>query len=143
MRVTAKCNTFSSASAYTAQPGVNLLRNSSAEDNGSWWSAVSTSTAVAYSGSRSFILNNNAFYQIVTLSAGNTYTFSAYVNMPTAGGVVQLALLDTSGNILAASTPLTTSTLGPTRCRSVGTMSLQASCSAMCATSTCSMRPTR
>ena len=109
-----KQNNLLSASAYTAQPGVNLLRNGDAEDNGSYWSAVNYSFAAHYNGAKSFVLNNNSFYQLATLSAGKTYTFSAYVNMETEAdeSVIQLAIMDASGEILSASPALTTSTQG-------------------------------
>ena len=109
-----KNNNLLAASAYTAQPGINLLRNGDAEDNASYWSAVSISTETVYSGGKSFILNNDAFYQLATLSSGKTYTFSAYVNLGAveADSVVRLALLSTAGEILAASPALTTSTQG-------------------------------
>ena len=110
-----KANNLLAASAYTGQPGVNLLRNGDAENVGSYWSSVTTSTAAHRSGSYAFVLNSqtSSFYQLADLADRETYTFSGYIrlnNTLTSGGVY-LALLDSNtGTELARSQTVTTAT---------------------------------
>ena len=91
-----KANNLLAASAYTGQPGVNLLRNGDAESNGSYWSAVSASTAAHRSGAYAFVLNSQtpSFYQLADLAGGKAYTFSGYIRLDKAiaDGGVYLAL---------------------------------------------------
>ena len=91
-----KANNLLAASAYTGQPGVNLLRNGDAESSGSYWSAVTTSTAAHRSGAYAFVLNSQtpSFYQLADLAGGKTYTFSGYIRLDKAiaDGGVYLAL---------------------------------------------------
>ena len=103
-----KANNLLAANAYTGQPGVNLLRNGDAEDNGSYWSAITTSTAAHWSGAYAFLLNSQypSFYQLADLAGGETYTFSGYIRLDKAisDGGVSLALLDANtGTELARS----------------------------------------
>ena len=91
-----KANNLLAANAYTGQPGVNLLRNGDAESSGSYWSAVTTSTAAHRSGAYAFVLNSQtpSFYQLADLAGGETYTFSGYIRLDKAiaDGGVYLAL---------------------------------------------------
>lgn len=69
---------------------------------------MTASSAVYYSGAKSFLLNGNSFYQLVALQGGKTYTLSAYIRMDTAAaGGIRLAFLnDNGGAISGASSPL-------------------------------------
>lgn len=103
-----KANNLLAANAYTGQPGVNLLRNGDAENVGSYWSAITTSTAAHWSGSYAFVLNSQypSFYQLADLAGKEAYTFSGYVRLDNAiaDGGVYLALLDANtGTELARS----------------------------------------
>ena len=103
-----KANNLLAANAYTGQPGVNLLRNGDAENVGSYWSAITTSTAAHWSGSYAFVLNSQypSFYQLADLAGEETYTFSGYIRLDKAisDGGVSLALLDANtGTELARS----------------------------------------
>ena len=103
-----KANNLLAANAYTGQPGVNLLRNGDAENVGSYWSAITTSTAAHWSGAYAFVLNAQypSFYQLADLAGNEAYTFSGYVRLDNAiaDGGVYLALLDANtGTELARS----------------------------------------
>ena len=112
-----KANNLLAASAYTGQPGVNLLRNGDAENVGSYWSAITTSTAAHWSGAYAFVLNSQypSFYQLADLEGGKTYTFSGYIRLDKAisDGGIYLALLNSdTGAELAKSQVVTTVTGG-------------------------------
>ncbi len=87
------------AGASAGQQGVNLLKNSSAENGTDGWVGASRSTQSACAGGASF-QPSGTMYQTVSLAAGS-YTFSAYVRIPSAGNV-RLELQDASGAAVAS-----------------------------------------
>ena len=110
-----KANNLLAANAYTGQPGVNLLRNGDAEDHGSYWSAVTTSTDAHWNGASAFKLDSNtpSFYQLADLEGNKTYTFSGYIRLDqaVASGGVCLVLHDANtGAELAKSQSVTAAT---------------------------------
>ena len=76
-----KANNLLAASAYTAQPGVKLMRNGGAEYSGNYWNSAATVANVAYHGEHSFQINGNELYQLFRLYPGKTYTFSGYIKI--------------------------------------------------------------
>ncbi len=76
-----KANNLLAASAYTAQPGVKLMRNGGAEYSGDYWNSAATVANVAYRGEHSFQINGNELYQLFRLYPGKTYTFSGYIKI--------------------------------------------------------------
>lgn len=99
---TNKTNNRMTANVSAGQQGVNLLRNSGAENGTSNWSNAGTSSSEHYTGAKSFVLGSSPLSQSVTLSAGKEYTFSAYVKIPktvsfSSGGGVYVAFTNSSG----------------------------------------------
>jgi len=157
---TSKENNHVTASASAGQQSVNIIDNASIE-NASYsaisayaWSASTNGASigeVAYLGELSLRLQsastaNGLRYwgQSVSLSAGKTYTFSAYVHVPDgtafcADGAVYLSLVNSSGTTLAHSEGVNYSTgnVGSGWIRLTATVKITTSCTAnarFCAT---------
>ena len=101
---TSKKNNRITSSASAGQQGINLLKNSSAENGTANWFYANVVTTEHYIGDKAFLLGDIGLYQIVSLEAGETYTLSAYVKIPTgttfsAAGSVHLAFLPLNGNV--------------------------------------------
>lgn len=111
---TSKKNNRLNISASGGRQGINLLRNSSAENGTTYWTGASVSSAEHYIGAKSFTLQSGALYQTVSLNGQETYTFSAYVklpNNPTSGGV-KLAFQNNGGAVLQESELVAYATTG-------------------------------
>ena len=106
---TSKQNNRLTANAAAGQQGVNLLKNSSAENGTTGWTNAAASTGYAYSGTSSFLVNTS-IRQSVRLSKGKTYTLSGYVR--TTDGAVKLAFQNSSYVDLKTSETINYSTAG-------------------------------
>lgn len=91
---------------------INLLSDSSFEASTNWIAATSDvcsiSTTEHYLGSQSLkVINGNAFSQLFTAKAGETYTFSGYVKV--ISGTAELCMITPDGQHYALSTPASNS----------------------------------
>ena len=106
---TSRQNNRLTANTAAGLQGVNLLKNSSAENGTTDWTGGSVSTSYAYSGTSSFTVNSSLL-QAVELDQGKTYTFSAYVR--TTNSAVKLVFRNSSGTDLKSSETVNYSTAG-------------------------------
>ncbi len=112
---TSRTNNRITASASAGQQGVNLLKNSSAENEASGWINANANPSDHFIGNKSFTTTNTAFYQTVSLTSGEDYTFSAYVKIPegttfSSTGGVHLAFRSNGGSDLVKSETVNYST---------------------------------
>ncbi len=105
---TSKKNNRITSSASAGQQGVNLLQNGSAENGADKWINANPTTTEHYIGNKSFLLGEIGLLQTVSLKKDETYTFSAYIKIPSgttfsANGGVWLTFLP-----VGSSDPLST-----------------------------------
>jgi len=99
---TSKKNNRITSAASAGVQGVNLLKNSSAENGTTGWTSAVFNTTAHYIGDKSFTATTSTFYQTASLTKGKHYTFSAYVNVPDGTtfsntGSIKLSFLNSSG----------------------------------------------
>ncbi len=100
---TSKKNNRITSSASAGIQGINLLKNGSAENGTTNWTNAVVNTTAHYIGNKSFTTTTSTFYQTASLSKGQNYTFSAYINVPdgttfSSTGNIKLSFLNSSGD---------------------------------------------
>lgn len=108
---TSRQNNRITANTSSGQQGINLLRNSSAENGTADWMNAATSSSTVYCGRRSFLLGTMPLQQAIWLVGGESYTLSAYVRVESGGGL-KLSFQSSNGTELKASSIVNYNTIG-------------------------------